>query len=235
MKKLFYGLLLSLSMTVVAHAQTVEGDWQGVLKAGPAELRLMLHIKKDEAGVLKGTLDSIDQGAMGIPISSISLKDTALKFEISSISGEYEGKLDAGRGAIKGTWSQGANSFPLEFTRSAAPPEGKKRVLKPSDLDGQWEGVIETGSGKLRIVLHILTYEDGMTATLDSPDQNATGLPVTTINRDGGRLKFEMRQIAAGYDGAINRELTKIDGSWSQGGGGAPLIFTRAGAAPKEK
>lgn len=235
MNRLISGLFLFLSVTFIAHAQKVEGDWQGVVKNGPVELRVVLHLKKDETGTLKGTLDSIDQGVTGIPISSISLKDSVLKFDVPSVDGMYEGKVDADRPALKGTWSQAGISFPLEFLPRVAPPEGKKRVLKPSDIDGQWEGVIETGSGKLRIVLHILTYEDGMTATLDSPDQNATGLPVTTITRDGERLKFEMKQLAGSYEGVINRELTKIDGPWSQGGGVATLIFSRAGDAPKSK
>ena len=37
------------------------------------------------------------------------------------------------------------------------------------------------------------------------------------------------------YEGAINPELTKIDGIWSQDGGGAALIFSRAGVASKGK
>jgi hypothetical protein len=237
MNRLLSGLFLFLSVTFVAHAQKVEGDWQGVGKDGRVELRVVLHLKKDETGALKGTLDSIDQGVTGVPISSISLKDSVLKFEVPSVGGMYEGKVEADPPAIRGTWSQAGNpdSFPLEFFPSVAPPEGKNRVLKPSDIDGHWEGVIETGSGKLRIVLHILTYEDGMTARLDGLARNGTGLPVTTITRDGGRLKFEMKQLAASYEGAINPELTKIDGSWSQDGGGAALIFSRAGAAPKGK
>ena len=237
MNRLLSGLFLFLSIPFVAHAQTVEGDWQAVMKDGRVELRVALHLKKDETGALKGTIDSIDRGVTGVPISSISLKDSVLKFEVPSVGGMYEGKVEADRPAIKGTWSQAGKgaSFPLEFFPSVASPEGKKRVLKPSDIDGQWEGVIETESGKLRIVLHILTYEDGMTATLDGLLRNGAGLPVTTITRDGGRLKFEMKQLAASYEGAINRELTRIDGSWSQGGDGAALIFSRAGAAPKGK
>lgn len=235
MSRFLSGLFLFLSVTFVVHAQKVEGDWQAVVKDGPVELRVVLHVRKDETGALKGTLDSPDQGVMGTPLSSISFKDSVLKFEISSSDAMYEGKVEADRPSIKGIWSQAGNSFPLEFLPSVVPPEGKKRVLKPSEIDGQWDGAIETGSGRLRIVLHILTYEDGMTATLDSPDQNAKGLPITTITHAGGRLKFEMKQLAASFEGVINRELTKIDGTWSQGGGDAALIFSRAGAAPKEK
>jgi hypothetical protein len=164
MNKLFFAFFLSLYLTIGTHAQTVEGDWQGTLKAGAVELRLVFHVMKDEKEALKATLDSIDQNALGIPVTSISVSDSILRFEIQTINGSYEGKINADRTTISGTWSQGGASFPLEFTRMTAHPETKKKVLKPSDIDGDWEGTMQAGSEKLRFVLHILTYEDGMTA-----------------------------------------------------------------------
>jgi len=235
MKRLFYSLLLSLFLTAGAHAQSVEGDWKGTLKAGGAELRLVLHVSKDDKGELRATLDSPDQNSMGVPVTSITLAGSTLKFEMRLIGGSYEGKVNADQTGIIGTWTQGGSSAPLEFSRAAASPEAKKRMLKPSDIDGEWEGTLDAGSQTLRLVLHIATYEDGMTAKLDSPDQNATGLPVTTITRDGAKLKFEMKQIAGGFEGAINQELNSISGTWTQGGGSLPLTLKRKNAAPKEK
>jgi hypothetical protein len=235
MKNFFYGFLLSLFATFSANAQTVEGDWQGTLKAGATELRLVLHVAKDDKGALKATLDSVDQGAMGIPITSISFNDSILKFEIQNINGSYEGKVNADRTMIDGTWSQGGGSLPLELTRVGARSETKKRTLKPSDIDGTWEGVLDAGSEKLRLVLHILTYEDGMTARLDSPDQNAIGIPITTISREGTKLKFELKQIGGSFEGSLNPELTTVSGTWEQGGGTLPLVLKRTSPASKEK
>jgi hypothetical protein len=235
MKNFFSGFLLSLFATLSANAQTVEGDWQGTLKAGATEFRLVLHVTKDEKGVLKATLDSLDQNAMGIPVTSISFNDAVLKFEIQSINGVYQGKANADRTIIAGTWSQGGGSLPLELTRVGAGLETKKRTLKPSDIDGLWEGTLEAGSEKLRLVLHILTYEDGMTARLDSPDQNATGIPITTITRDGRKLKLELRELGAGYQGTFDTELTTVSGTWEQGGASLPLVMKRTSPASKEK
>jgi uncharacterized protein len=235
MNKLFCALLLCLYVAIGTHAQAIEGDWEGTLKSGAVELRVVLHIMKDEKGGLKATLDSVDQNAMGISVTSISLNDSILKFEIQTINGSYEGKISADRTTISGTWSQGGGSLPLELTRMTARPETKKKALKPSDIDGDWEGTVDTGSEKARLVLHILTSEDGMTAKVDSPDQNATGLPVTTIKRDGTKLKFELKQIGASFEGTINKELTTIDGTFLQGGGSTPLVLKRTSAAPKDK
>ena len=236
MKNLFYSLLLSLFIAVGAHAQTVEGDWQGTLKAGGGELRLVLHLTKDEMGGLRATLDSVDQNSMGMPVTSISLTDSTLRFEMKQVAGSYEGKLNADRTGISGTWTQGGGSAPLEFTRGAAAgAEAKKRVPKPSDIDGEWEGSLEAGAQSMRLVLHIVTYEDGMTAKLDSPDQNATGLPVTTIARDGAKLKFEMKQIAGSFEGTMDKTLNSISGTWTQMGNSLPLTLKRKSAGPGEK
>jgi hypothetical protein len=95
MNKLFWGLLVSLFVSVGANAQTVEGSWQGTIKVNDVELRVRLHVTKDEKGMLKATFDSIDQGARGLPISAISLKDSTLKFEREVAGWSYEGKINA--------------------------------------------------------------------------------------------------------------------------------------------
>ena len=229
MNKLFCGLLASLFMNVGANAQTVEGSWQGTIKANDVELRLRLHITKDEKGTLKATFDSVDQGARGLPISAISLKDSTLKFEREEVRWSYEGKVNADYTRISGTWTQGGRSFPLEFTRITVSQETKKKTPKPSDIDGAWIG----GPSRARFVLHIITYEDGMTAEHDSPDQDGFGIPVTTITRDGAELKFEIKPIRGGFEGKINPELTTISGAWKQLGRSMPLVLKRTSAFPR--
>ncbi len=125
MKRLFYGLLISLLLAVSARAQTVEGDWQGTLKVGAGELRLVLHVTKDEKGWLKATLDSPDQNAMGTPVTSISFVEPALRFEIQEI-GSFEGAIDKERATISGTWTVGDGSLPLVLKRAGAAPKEKQ-------------------------------------------------------------------------------------------------------------
>jgi hypothetical protein len=78
MKQILILSALVATTVVLASAQDIAGDWQGTLSANGAELRLALHITKSTDGTLKATLDSVDQGANGIPVSSISLKDSKL-------------------------------------------------------------------------------------------------------------------------------------------------------------
>ncbi|MGB8831729.1 MAG: hypothetical protein WCC95_06230, partial [Candidatus Sulfotelmatobacter sp.] len=93
--KLTWALLATflIAMPSVGTAQDLNGDWQATLHAGVADLHLVLHIAKNDAGGLKATLDSVDQAAYGIPVSSITFKNSTLTLGVDAVHGSYEGKL----------------------------------------------------------------------------------------------------------------------------------------------
>lgn len=222
--------LLVIGLVVLANtvslAQDIIGDWNGTLQVNGAELRLVLHLSKNSEGGLNATLDSIDQNANGIPITSATLENSHLSLKINAVNGTYEGKVNADASEIDGTWNQGT-ALELNFHRGGVPAKPVAKPAKPTDIDGDWLGTLDTGMGKLRLVLHIVNTEDGLTATMDSLDQNAKGLPVTIITRSGGALKFEMKSIGGAYEGTIASDLTSITGTWSQAGNNFPLVLKR--------
>ena len=222
--------ILTLALLIIvpslAHAQDLSGDWQGTLSASGAELRLVLHITKSADGSLKATLDSVDQGTNGIPVSSVTLKDSTLSLEIEAVHGTYEGKVSADGKTISGTWSQGA-SLPLNFKRGAPPLKIEHKPAKPSDIDGAWMGSLDLGAVRLRVVFHLVNTEDGLIATLDSPDQGQKGLPTTSVTRDGANLKIEAKAIGGVFEGKIAADLQSIDGTFTQLGAAHPLILKR--------
>ena len=91
------------------------------------------------------------------------------------------------------------------------------------DIDGTWQGALDTGAGTLRVVVHLSSTKDGLTATMDSPDQGASGLPVSLVKRDGSTFTLEMKALGARFDGTISKDLSTIEGTFSQGGGSLPL------------
>jgi hypothetical protein len=227
MKSTLMAIVLVLSSAGVARAQDIAGDWQGTLKVGEAELRLALHVTKADGG-LKATLDSIDQGANGIPVSAITLEGARLKLTVDAVKGTYEGTVNAAATAIEGTWSQGT-PLPLAFARAVPKPAATAGPpAKPSDIDGAWLGTLETPGGNLRLAFRITNTSSGLTATLDSLDQGVKGLPVTAVTRNGSSLKMAMKQLAGGFDGTIDGPLATITGTWTQGGGSLPLVLTRS-------
>jgi pimeloyl-ACP methyl ester carboxylesterase len=121
----------ALLLTVCASAQTpgVEGDWQGTLDVGAAKLRLGLHLSRDSAGSLTAKLDSIDQGAMGIPVQKAVFTESRLKLDIPALRASFEGAMKADGSEIAGTFTQGA-SLPLTFKR-ADKGEALRRPQEP--------------------------------------------------------------------------------------------------------
>jgi uncharacterized protein len=203
----------------LAHAQTndITGDWQGTLAAGSANLRLVLHVTEAADGSLKANLDSVDQGA-NIPVNSITFKDFKLSLSLDSIHGAYEGNVSPDGNAISGTWMQG-QPLPLDFKRASAKP------AKPSDVDGTWMGLIDTGTIKLHVVFHILNSANGLTATMDSPDQGMKGLLASAVKRDGASLRIEADKLNGVYEGTIAADHSSIDGKWTQSGSTLPLVL----------
>jgi len=90
-------LMIAALVLCTAHvplAQNVAGDWQGTLKIGPVELRLVLHIAQANNRALKATLDSVDQGMNGTPVRSIVLSQSKLRFTVDSVNGSSEGTVN---------------------------------------------------------------------------------------------------------------------------------------------
>lgn len=105
---------------LLVYAQDISGDWQGTLKAGAQELRILLQIAKSDNGEWRATMLSIDQSqdrGAGMTTTTFSLDGANIRFAIGAIRGSYEGKLNADGASISGTWTQGM-SLPLEFRRA---------------------------------------------------------------------------------------------------------------------
>jgi hypothetical protein len=119
LRKLTPIILSALAVSTVCRAQSeVAGDWLGTLNTGGPQLHLVLHIVAAKGGSLTATLDSVDQGANGIPVSAISLKGSKLSITIDAVHGTYEGTVNKEATEIAGTWSQGQ---PLELNFNEHP------------------------------------------------------------------------------------------------------------------
>jgi hypothetical protein len=215
--------LAALAPLVRAQAQ-IAGDWQGTLNAGGMQLHLALHIAAAKDGRLTATFDSIDQGANGIPITAISLKDSKLAFSVDAAHISYEGTINKDGSEIDGTWTQG-QPMELNFKRAAQQAEAKPAV--PSDIDGLWLGALDLGAMKLRIVFKIVNTAAGLTASVQSPDQNPAWIPVTSVTRNGNSITIAINPLGATFQGKIAADLSSINGTFTQRGQSLPLTIKR--------
>jgi hypothetical protein len=97
----------------------VFGNWEGTVQANDGTFEVALHVWDDPAGLLTASLDSLDEDVTSIPISSILNQGVDLHFEIESLNGMYDGKVNSDDSAIAGTWKQRGGSFPLILKRIA--------------------------------------------------------------------------------------------------------------------
>ncbi len=228
-------LFLATSFALPA-ADTVAGDWQGSLHVGPAELRLRLHVTSVASGALTATMDSVDQGAMGMPVDEITFNKGELRFVMKKINGSYLGRLDPAAKIIKGTWTQNGSGLPLDLA-PWTPEEVASKASGPgglAELAGSWQGSLDTGIQKLRLVLNLAADGNGgMTGTLDSPDQGAHGIPTSDFAREGRKFSFRSRVVGGTYESELDPSLSTMTGKWSQSGTVFPLVLTRMKAGEK--
>jgi pimeloyl-ACP methyl ester carboxylesterase len=93
-------------------AGTVKTSYEGMLEVGAQKLRLVLNTFKEPGGKLTASFDSPDQGAMGLAVDGISVKDGVLHFEMKQIGATYDGQLSQDGSEINGKFKQGA-AMPL--------------------------------------------------------------------------------------------------------------------------
>jgi len=105
---------------------------------------------------------------------------------------------------------------------------------KSQDLSGTWTGVLNTGSGTLRLVFHLNASNGNYTATMDSPDQGATGIPVDKVQFDKGEVTLAVSAIGLTYSGKPATDAKTIDGTFTQGSFTTPMQLVYSNAETKQ-
>ncbi len=110
------------------HPSAVDGFWLGTLQGPIQSLRIQLSVRSDSAGREFCALDSLDQGAFGLPCANVVFSGTRFSFDVPVVHGHWSGVLSANAGSLQGTWSQGrplALNFQREVHVQRAPPPPK--------------------------------------------------------------------------------------------------------------
>lgn len=100
----------------------------------------------------------------------------------------------------------------------------------PRKIEGDWDGTLDAGGAKLRLVVHVVKKDSVLSATMDSPDQGATGLPIDSITLSSASVRFEMKSLGGLYEGELAKDDSQIVGNWMQGGQTFPLTLKRLGS-----
>ena len=121
-------LLVSMIISLTATAQDIAGQWNGILKVQGMQLRLVFNVTKTNNG-FTSTMDSPDQGAKDIPVTSTTFQNPKIKFEVANMRMEYNGELKDGE--IIGIFKQAGQEFPMNLSRKITEKEVAKRPQEP--------------------------------------------------------------------------------------------------------
>jgi fermentation-respiration switch protein FrsA (DUF1100 family) len=128
MKKVLLILVAIFTLTT-ASAQDITGTWNGMLKVQGMQLSLVFHINKTQNG-FSSTMDSPDQKAFGIPVTSTNFENSKLTIAIANAGIAFEGVLGAD-GIINGTFKQSGQNFPMNLSKGKVEKETIKRPQDP--------------------------------------------------------------------------------------------------------
>ncbi len=112
-----------LAFAGLAAAQSADpkpflGAWKGKISIAGQELEIGLNFSLDDAKKIAGTFDSISQGAYGLALSAIEIKDKTITFMLSGVPGDpaFKGTLDGTGKKLAGDFTQGgyAGTFAVD-------------------------------------------------------------------------------------------------------------------------
>lgn len=101
-------------------------------------------------------------------------------------------------------------------------------TIVAQDFSGAWKGNITAGPYSIPIVLNLQQNGDEITATLDSPEQQAYGIKAKATVK-GEKINVDVNEIGANYNATLKGNT--LDGTYSQMGFSTPLTLTREVAA----
>jgi pimeloyl-ACP methyl ester carboxylesterase len=121
-------MLIAL-VSISTFGQEITGQWNGVLNIQGVQLRIVFNITKSTTG-FNATMDSPDQGATDIPVTTTTFENSKLKLVIASAGIEYNGEFL--KDSITGTFKQSGYEFPMKLSRELVKKQAVKRPQEPT-------------------------------------------------------------------------------------------------------
>jgi len=219
--------LLTLGWPAAAQAPAeILGVWHGTLTPPrSAGVTVVLTVGQKPDGALTASFSQPYSGANAeAEVSSIAVMDGTLTFAIARANASFEGKWDPTGRKWAGTFKQSSLAMPL--TLEAGKPPSRPIV---AGLDGVWQGSIERGAAKLRLVLRIATAGYGTVVVLDSPDQLSYGQEIPVLSRAGNTVQLGDPAAMLEYSAKLSDDLSQMTGVWKRAGQpDATVTFARA-------
>ena len=220
--------------TLVSAQSDMRGHWSGTVDTPAGSIVMEVDLEKAAEGWI-GSIGIPAQHASGLPLDAISFSDGKGTFRIKGAPGDptFTGTLSADGKTLDGQLSQGPVTLPLKLSRTG---EAKVEAPKasppvPAEFLGSWEGTLEGGGARLRLVLTISNGKNGAEAVFESIDQGNARIPASEITQKDKKLTVRVNAVGGGYEAEMNAEGTQLTGTWTQLGNSLGLTMKKSAAA----
>ena len=99
-------------------------------------------------------------------------------------------------------------------------------ALHAQNIAGNWQGTVQAGQQKMRVLFKIARENDKLQATLYTVDRPSAPI-ATTITLEGSTVRMTIPSLNGRYEGKLSGDGNSIAGTWTQG---APLALNLARA-----
>lgn len=93
------------------------------------------------------------------------------------------------------------------------------------DITGDWYGNLSAMGSEIGFVFQITKNGDTFSGTMSVPQQNANGIPLSSVTFNDNTLTIKFDPAGLNYSGKLNN--LQIDGTFSQNGMTFPMVLTR--------
>ncbi|MEM9894949.1 MAG: S9 family peptidase [Bacteroidota bacterium] len=98
-------------------------------------------------------------------------------------------------------------------------------MLQAQSVEGDWSGKLNAAGQEVPLIFHFSGTDAVLTATMDSPSQGASGIPVEKVSFADGELSLTMMGGQISYVAKIQGET--MEGTFKQGGAEFPLTLNK--------
>lgn len=206
------------------------GHWEGTFKVNDREIGLALDLARNAKSEWIASMSVPAENATGLVVMDVAVNGDSVKFVgVELMMARFNLTLTPD-GTMRGTISNPQSTLPIELKRTGEP---KVELIPASpavskDLEGDWEGSLETPGRPLRILFHFKNQADGtVVATVDTPDSGAIGLPLNNVKQADRKVEVGMRIAHATFQGTLNPEGTELAGKFGHEQNSVPLTLRK--------
>jgi hypothetical protein len=206
------------------------GHWVGAFTAGNREIGLSLDLAKNAKSEWVASMGVPSENATGLVVTDVVVNGDSVKFVgVELMMTKFDLTLIPD-GRMKGTLTNPQSSSPIEFKRTG---EARVELIPASpavskELEGDWEGSLQTPGRAFRMIFHFRNQTDKtVAATIDTPDTGGMGLPLDNVQQTGQKVEFGLKIAHGVFQGTLNPEGTELAGRFTHEQDSVPLTLRK--------